>query len=178
MKRKILIAILLVLTCVLCASFVSCDDTPPIEGGGLNRIQPANVKYASSSMCPEDSEPATYFFRSKQELLDYYNDHIANCPMPPEYGALKEEEIDEYTDEFFTTHDLVVYFTIVGSGMIRHKVNYYQVSEYSETVEIVVDITTIEPDGFMTCDMKNWHIFVPVEKIDGSLNVEVVVNNK
>ena len=105
--------------------------------------------------------PYSLIIRSRQELLDYYENNKAHYNMDASWDESPafRDAIERYDDAYFAGRELLVVVLQENSGSIRHRVNFMR-DRYTETEGWwEVSITSFSPSN-VTDDMAQWHVLI------------------
>ena len=69
------------------------------------------------------------------------------------------DAIEEYDEEFFKEHNIVLVLLTASSGSIRYKVENTNLNDGVMKINITKKIPEIG-----TCDMEGWHIIIETDK--------------
>ena len=137
-----------------------CTVAPlPLSVFGYYR---GGVQYVRTNGRAPDAEfPSSLIIRSKQELLDYYENNKAYYNMDSSWDESPafRDAIKRYDDAYFAKHELLVVLMEEPSGDIRHKVNHMWdvIIEGERVYNIsITSFTSMRGDS----DMAQWHILI------------------
>ncbi len=120
------------------------------------------VQYVRTNGRAPDAEfPSSLIIRSRQELLDYYEQNKAYYNMDSAWDESPafRDAIARYDDAYFAKHELLVVLMEEPSGDIRHKVNcMWDVFIEGERVYniSITSFKSMRGDD----DMAQWHILI------------------
>lgn len=121
-----------------------------------------DVQYVRTNGRAPDAEfPSSLIIRSKQELLDYYENNKAYYNMDSSWDESPAfcDAIARYDDAYFAKHELLVVLMEEPSGDIRHKVNrmWDVIIEGERVYNIsITSFKSMRGDA----DMAQWHILI------------------
>ncbi len=162
------------------------DISVPAEGGivfpSIESID-FTARYVRTNGYVEDADyPGLYWISSADELNEYYEQNKGiyslesrktfASDMTPGFADVMEE----YDDEFFGTHDIILVLLSEGSGSVRHEVTAVDLlpSPYGSVRYLIrPEIARIVPE-VGTSDMAEWHIFIEISKEYGAEGVKLV----
>ena len=124
-----------------------------------------DVQYVRTTGHAPDTEfPSSLIIRSKQELLDYYENNKAYYTMDSSWDESPafRDAIERYDDAYFADRELLIVRIEEPSGSIRHKVNFMR-ENYSEGAW-EVSITSFK-SMYETEDMEQWHILIEMPEM-------------
>ncbi len=120
------------------------------------------VQYIRTNGRAPDAEfPSSLIIRSKQELLDYYENNKAYYNMDSAHDESPAflDAIKRYDDAYFAEHELLIVLMEEPSSDIRHKVNrMWDVIIEGERI-YNISITSFK-SMYGDSDMAQWHILI------------------
>lgn len=121
-----------------------------------------NVQYVrTNGRAPDTEFPHSLVIRSRQELLEYYEQNKAyyNMDSSRDESPAFRDAIDRYDEAYFAKRELLVVVLQENSGSIRHHVNFMR-ERFTETEGWwEVSITSFS-SMYETEDMAQWHILI------------------
>ena len=121
-----------------------------------------DVQYVRTNGGAPDTEfPHSLVIRSRQELLEYYEQNKAyyNMDSSRDESPAFRDAIDRYDEAYFAKRELLVVVLQENSGSIRHHVNFMR-ERFTETEGWwEVSITSFS-SMYETEDMAQWHILI------------------
>ena len=128
------------------------------------KSQETNTKYIRTNYV-SGTHGKTYVIESLEELEEYYNANKEKYNLGHREKVYSDttigfaDAIEEYDEEFFKNHNIVLVLLTASSGSIRYKVENINLND--GVMEI--NITKKTPE-IGTCDMAGWHIIIETEK--------------
>lgn len=182
MKKKIsiLVAAVLVFGTVLSAcQTVEIKESPdPLLGNQIGketgetetnepREYPIRVQYIRTNGWDEGVEyPVITVVRSQEQLDAYYEANREAYDLERKETVYSDTTIgfldacDQYDEEFFKTHDLLLVVWQEGSGSIRHEIR--SIAPFDDHTWILSGIR--KTPEICTDDMASWHVMVEIDK--------------
>lgn len=121
-----------------------------------------DVQYVRTNGRAPDAEfPSSLIIRSKQELLDYYENNKTYYNMDSSWDESPafRDAIERYDDAYFAERELLIVLMEEPSGSIRHKVNcMWDVIIEGERI-YNISITSFK-SMYGDSDIAQWHILI------------------
>ena len=136
-----------------------------------------NVQYIKTSYV-SGMNGQTYVIESREELEEYLNANKKQYGLGHREKVYSdstigfEDAIEDYDEEWFKDHNIVLVLLTANSGSIRFKATNVNINEG----KMDISFTQKAPE-MVTCDMAGWHIIVETEKVSiDEINVYVEGN--